>query len=49
MQAKHLIDWRFWRDEDIRRVLELSRAVKRDRRAYQDRMQGNTLVMLFQK
>ena len=49
MQAKHLIDWKFWQDEDIRRVLELSRAVKRDRRAFQDRMQGNTLVMLFQK
>jgi len=49
MQAKHLIDWKFWQDEDIRRVLELSRAVKRDRRTFQDRMQGNTLVMLFQK
>jgi ornithine carbamoyltransferase len=49
MQVKHLIDWRFWRDEDIRHVLELARAVKLNRRAYQDRMQGNTLVMLFQK
>lgn len=47
--SKHLIDWKFWKDEDIRHVLELSRTVKHNRRAYQDHMQGNTLVMLFQK
>ncbi len=46
---KHLIDWKFWRDDDIRLVLELSRTVKHNRREYQDRMLGNTLVMLFQK
>jgi len=46
---KHLIDWKFWRDDDIRLVLELSRTVKHNRRKYQDRMLGNTLVMLFQK
>lgn len=49
MKVKHLIDWRFWRDEDIRHVLDLAREVKHNRRAYQDRMLGNTLVMLFQK
>ena len=49
MKVKHLIDWRFWRDEDVRHVLDLARSVKRDRRAYQDHMRGNTLVMLFQK
>lgn len=46
---KHLIDWKFWRDDDIRLVLELSRTVKHNRRKYQGRMLGNTLVMLFQK
>ncbi len=46
---KHLIDWKFWRDDDIRLVLELSRTVKHNRREYQDSMRRNTLVMLFQK
>lgn len=49
MRVKHLIDWKFWLDDDVRHVLELSREIKRNRRAYQDRMQGDTLVMLFQK
>ena len=46
---KHLIDWKFWHEDDIRRVLELSRTVKHRRREFQGHMQGNTLVMLFQK
>ncbi len=49
MKIKHLIDWKFWEDDDVRRVLELSRLIKRNRRDYQDRMEGDTLVMLFQK
>ena len=47
--VKHLIDWKFWRDEDIRHVLELARTVKHNRKDYQNHMQGHTLVMLFQK
>jgi len=46
---KHLIDWKFWHDDDIRHVLELSRTVKHKRWEFQGHMQGNTLVMLFQK
>jgi len=46
---KHLIDWKFWRQDDIRHVLELSGTVKHRRREFQNHMQGNTLVMLFQK
>ena len=46
---KHLIDWKSWRDEDIRHVLELARTVKHNRKGYQNHMQGHTLVMLFQK
>ena len=46
---KHLIDWKFWRDEDIRHVLELARTVKHNRRDFETHMRGQTLVMLFQK
>ena len=46
---KHLIDWKFWPDEEIRELLELARKVKRHRWEYQGHMQGNTLVMVFQK
>ena len=46
---KHLIDWKFWSEDDIRQVLKLSRTVKHQRREFQNHMQGNTLVMLFQK
>ena len=48
-QLKHLIDWKFWPDEDIRSILNLARRVKHHRWEYQGHMQGNTLVMLFQK
>ena len=46
---RHLIDWKFWRDEDIRHVLELARTVKHNRRDFETHMRGQTLVMLFQK
>ena len=46
---KHVIDWKWWRDEDVRRLLALARKVKHHRWEYQGHMQGNTLVMLFQK
>ena len=45
----HLIDWKYWSDEDIRYLLELASKVKHHRWEYQGHMQGNTLVMLFQK
>jgi ornithine carbamoyltransferase len=46
---KHLVDWKFWRDEDVRHVLELARTVKHNRRDFEEHMRGHTLVMLFQK
>ena len=46
---KHLIDWKFWDDGDIREVLALARRVKRQRWEFQGHMQGRTLVMIFQK
>ncbi len=48
-RLKHLIDWKFWPDEDVRELLKLARKVKRHRWEYQGHMQGNTLVMVFQK
>ncbi len=46
---KHLIDWKFWDDAEIREVLALARRVKRQRWEFQGHMQGRTLVMVFQK
>ena len=46
---KHLIDWKFWDDAEIREVLALSRRVKHQRWEFQGHMQGRTLVMIFQK
>ena len=46
---KHLIDWKFFHDEEIRFILNLAQRVKHHRWEYQGHMQGNTLVMLFQK
>ena len=48
-RLKHLIDWKFWGDEEVRDLLQLARKVKRHRWEYQGHMQGNTLVMIFQK
>lgn len=46
---KHLIDWKYWDDGEIVEILGLARRVKHYRWEYQGRMQGNTLVMIFQK
>ena len=46
---KHLIDWKFWDDAEIRELLALARRVKGQRWEYQGHMQGRTLVMIFQK
>lgn len=46
---KHLIDWKYWPDQDIVGVLELAQRIKHHRWEYQGHMQGNTLVMIFQK
>ena len=48
-RPKHLIDWKFWDDGEIREVLALARRVKRQRWEFQGHMQGRTLVMIFQK
>ena len=46
---KHLIDWKFWDDDEIREMLVLGRRVKHQRWEYQGHLQGRTLVMIFQK
>ena len=46
---KHLIDWKFRDDDDVRAVLALAHRVKRQRWEFQGHMQGRTLVMIFQK
>lgn len=48
-RLKHLIDWKYWSDEEIRQILRLAQKVKHYRWEYQGHMQGNTLVMIFQK
>ena len=48
-KLKHLIDWKYWSDQDVRYLLNLASKVKHHRWEYQGHMQGNTLVMLFQK
>ena len=48
-KLKHLVDWKYWDDADVRNILNLARKVKHHRWEYQGHMQGNTLVMLFQK
>ena len=48
-QLKHLVDWKYWDDAEVRNILNLARKVKHHRWEYQGHMQGNTLVMLFQK
>ncbi|MBT6274650.1 MAG: ornithine carbamoyltransferase, partial [Chromatiales bacterium] len=48
-RLEHLVDWKDWQDDDVRAVLNLARRVKHRRWEYQGHMQGNTLVMLFQK
>ena len=48
-KLKHLIDWKDWSDDEVRAVLELARKVKHRRWEYQGHMQGDTLVMIFQK
>ena len=46
---KHLIDWKFRDDGEVRELLALARRVKRQRWEFQGHMQGRTLVMIFQK
>ena len=48
-RLKHLIDWKFWPDDEVRSLLDSARKVKQHRWEYQGHMQGNTLVMIFQK
>ena len=46
---KHLVDWKFRDEGDARALLALAGRVKRERREFRGRLQGRTLVMLFQK
>ncbi len=48
-KLKHLMDWKFWPAEDIKQILNLAQKVKNYRWEYQGHLQGNTLVMIFQK
>ncbi len=48
-KLRHLVDWIYWSDEDVKHLLNLAQKVKHHRWEYQGHMQGNTLVMVFQK
>ena len=48
-QVKHLIDWKDWKPEEIKEVLEFAQIIEHDRFRYQGYLQNRTLVMLFQK
>ena len=47
--VQHLIDWKFWSDQQVRDALALALRIKSHRWEYQGHMQGRTLVMIFQK
>ena len=46
---KHLLDWKSWKDEEIRDLMELALKVKSKRWAYQGRFSGRDVAMIFQK
>ncbi|PCI28096.1 MAG: ornithine carbamoyltransferase [SAR324 cluster bacterium] len=46
---KHLISWKDWADQDLRKILELARKVKLDPLRFQGHLTAKTLIMLFQK
>jgi ornithine carbamoyltransferase len=46
---KHLIDWKYWGDDEVRNVLALAQRIKSHRWEFQGHLQGRTLVMIFQK
>lgn len=48
-KARHLIDWKDWKDEEVREILDLAASIKTRRVNYQGYMSNRTLVMLFQK
>ena len=49
LAIKHLIDWKYWKDDEIVEILDLACYLKKHRWDYQSNMQGKSLVMIFQK
>ncbi|KAK3604161.1 hypothetical protein CHS0354_001968 [Potamilus streckersoni] len=47
--TRHLIDWKYWKEEDIRDLLDLAVKVKHNRWAYQGRLMGRSIALIFQK
>ncbi len=48
-EVKHLIDWNYWSDDEIKSILEFAVYVKNNRVFFTGHLQGRTLAMLFQK
>jgi ornithine carbamoyltransferase len=48
-EPRHLIGWKEWGDEDVKRLLDFSWSVKRNRDHYRSHLSQRSLVMLFQK
>jgi ornithine carbamoyltransferase len=48
-EVKHLIDWHFWSDDEIKSILDFAVYVKKNRVYFTGHLQGRTLAMLFQK
>lgn len=45
----HLLDWKYWQENQLHSLMELALKVKNNRWQYQGAMTGNSLVMIFQK
>lgn len=48
-EVKHLIDWQYWSDDEIKSILDFAVYVKNNRVYFTGHLQGRTLAMLFQK
>lgn len=46
---KHLISWKEWSDDQIKKILDLAQKVKVEPLRFQGHMAAKTLIMLFQK
>ena len=45
----HLIDWKYWKDENIKEVLTNALLIKRKKQDVSQQMKAETLLMLFEK
>jgi len=46
---RHLISWKDWNDEEIKKILNLAKQIKEHPENFQSQMARKTLVMIFQK